>query len=342
MRVALDSTYSLGRNLSGVGMYSREIMQGLARWHPESKFRFCYRPHRYLSSYSETLPANCSRCLLYEPFGPRRCDVFHGLNQRLPRMRFRRTVTTFHDLFVMTGEYSTPEFRSRFTEQALRAAQTSDHIIAVSAFTAGQVTGLLGVEPARVTVIPHGVRIQRYPEPSHRENMILHVGAIQLRKNIVRLVEAFESLDPGWELVLAGSCGFGSRQVLERIELSPRRSHIRVAGYVDDRRLAELYATARVFAFPSLDEGFGMPVLEAMAAGVPVVTSNRSALPEVAGDAAVLVDPEDAPALGEAIKRLVGDSELRSDLIQRGFKRAEGFTWSSAVEKTWKVYQRLL
>ena len=119
---------------------------------------------------------------------PRRSDLFHGLNQRLPSVRPRRTVTTFHDLFVLTGNYSTPEFRRRFADQAKRAAAESDRIIAVSEFTAIQVQQLLGVERSRLRVVHHGVHI---PAPSQvvREKIILHVGAIQARKNVARLVD---------------------------------------------------------------------------------------------------------------------------------------------------------
>ena len=131
-----------------------------------------------------------------------------------------------------------------------------------------------------------------------REQVVLNVGAVQKRKNIARLVEAFETVDSGWRLVLAGAAGYDAEEILERISRSPARDRILVCGYVTPAELAGWYARAKIFAFPSLDEGFGMPLLEAMSAGVPIVTSNRSALPEVAGDAALLVDPEDTGALG--------------------------------------------
>jgi glycosyltransferase involved in cell wall biosynthesis len=263
------------------------------------------------------------------------------LNQRLPAMRFRKTVATFHDLFVLTGDYSTPEFRRRFAEQARRAAAESDAIIAVSQFTARQVELLLGVEKERIHVIHHGVHPPAATAAA-RENIILNVGAIQRRKNISRLVRAFEGIEPGWQLVLAGSAGFGAEEILKQIDSSSRRDSIRVLGYVTPEELAGWYARARVLAFPSLDEGFGMPVLEAMAAGVPVIASNRSALPEVCGTAALLVDPEDTGELTQAIKRLIGDPELAGDLTRRGVARAAAFTWERAAEKTWGVYEKLL
>jgi glycosyltransferase involved in cell wall biosynthesis len=325
-------------------VYSRELLRQLAAAHPEQRFQFCYRPHRYFRSFAAPLPANTGRGLLYEPLFPRPRDFFHGLNQRLPKIRFRKTVSTFHDLFVLTGDYSTPEFRQRFAEQAREAAAKSDAIIAVSEFTARQVETLLGVERARLHVVHHGAnqRPAAKRAPDARENLILNVGAIQRRKNVARLVEAFERTPHGWKLALAGSAGFGAAQIMARIESSKRREDIHVLGYIPADELERWYARSRVFAFPSLDEGFGMPVLEAMAGGVPVVASNRSALPEVCGDAAVLVDPEDTDGLSAALERLMRDEELREKLSARGLAHAARFTWEKAAAETWKIYQGLL
>jgi len=347
VRIALDATYSLGKNLSGVGVYSREMMSGLTRAHPQQSFRFYYRPHRLFKSLSEKLPPNASRRLLT---GAPRADLFHALNQRVDR-RARRTVCTFHDLFVMTGEYSSPEFRARFTEQARQAAANSDAIIAVSQSTASQVEQLLGVEPSRIHVVPHGsphgspqdASVSTAAGAARRENLVLFVGVIQRRKNVGRLVKAFERLPAGWRLALAGaSQGYGAAEELRAVEESPRRADIDVLGHLTGEHLAALYARARIFAFPSLDEGFGMPILEAMAHGVPVVTSQSSAMPEVAGDAALLVDPLNIDQLAHALTRLAGDQELRDDLIARGRARVPRFTWDSAVAQTWAVYEKVM
>ncbi len=308
--IALDATYSLGPNLSGVGVYSREILFGLARAHPESHFAFCYRQHRFLRSFSDRLPPNASRTLLTERRAPA-ADLFHGLNQRLNAARHRRAVTTFHDLFVISGDYSAPDFRARFTAQARDAAERSDLIIAVSAFTARQVEQLLKIEPSRIRVIHHGT----HPPPPQaaiaRENIILTVGAIQRRKNIMRLVEAFERVAPEWKLLIAGSFGYESEEVLQRIALSSRKNDIRVLNYVTRPELETLYQRASIFAFPSLDEGFGMPILDAMARGLPVLTSNVSAMPEVAGEAALLVDPGKVESIAEGLNRLIKDASSR-------------------------------
>jgi glycosyltransferase involved in cell wall biosynthesis len=335
--IALDATYSLGRNLSGVGVYSREILHGLAAAHPTQEFLYCYRPNRFLRAYRDKLPPNAGRRLL---IGAPPGDVFHALNQRLDA-RARRTVTTFHDLFVFTADYSTPDFRTRFIDQARRAAENSDIIIAVSNFTASQVENLLKIPADRIRVVHHGVRIA--PESTTpREKLILFVGAIQRRKNIATLVRAFERLHDPWRLALAGAPdGFGAAEQLQAVERSPRRAAINVLGYVPTADLETLYRRASIFAFPSLDEGFGMPVLDAMARGVPVVTSNTSAMPEVAGDAALQIDPLDTEALAAALVQLATDDHLRADLIRRGLDRARQLTWESAVEKTWAIYDEL-
>lgn len=340
MTIGLDATYSLGDQLSGVGIYSRNLLSGLAEAHPETRFELYYRPHRFLRSWREPLARHVHRRLLAGPFfyGP---DLFHGLNQRLPEARMRRAVATFHDLFVLSGEYSTPEFRARFAAQARHAAKRADLLIAVSEFTKSQITGLLGVPPAKVRVIHHGVRAFQLPAAA-RENIILSVGAIQKRKNLGRLVAAFEALENDWRLVLAGSAGFGAAEIGAQIQASPACKRIQLTGYINDRELAQWYARASIFAFPSLDEGFGMPVIEAMAAGLPVVTSDRSALKEVAGNAALLVDPERSDAIAKALRELTGNPGRRSELTQLGRDRAASFSWEKAVRLTWDVYQELL
>jgi len=308
-------------------------MFGVARAHPDEKFQFCYRPHRFFRSLGDTLPSNASRRLLR---GAPSAGIFHALNQRVDA-RAKRTVSTFHDLFVMTGEYSSPEFRARFTAQAREAAERSDLIVAVSRFTASQVEKLLAVEPSRIRVIHHGVDPR--PVAAPKENLVLSVGAIQRRKNIARLVKAFEALPDSWRLALAGAPdGYGAAEELHAAENSHARARIDVLGYVSSSQLESLYSRASIFAFPSLDEGFGMPILEAMAHGAAVLTSNCSAMPEVAGDAALLVDPLN---FREALVCLGSDEALREDLRRRGWERVKQFTWDAAVEKTWAVYDEL-
>ena len=326
-------------------MYSREMLWGLAEAHPEAGFEWWYRPKALWRSRGTALPPGVRRRMLAEPLGPRGCRLFHGLNQRLPKARIRSAVATFHDLFVLTGEYSTAEFRARFARQARDAAARADAIIAVSEFTKRQVVELLGYPAERVFVVHHGTRklgdAAQGMAPRHRERVVLSVGAIQTRKNTARLVDAFAALDDSWRLVLAGSFGYGAEEIRRRIDGSPARERIAVLGYVPAEELARWYERAAIFAFPSLDEGFGMPVLEAMAAGTAVIASNGSALPEVAGDAALLVDPRDAEALACGLRELAGNEELRAELGAKGRERAATFTWEKAAMETWEVYRKV-
>ncbi len=371
MKIALDATYSLGPALSGVGVYCARLIKELTAAAPESQFLLCYRPNRFFRALLDWRPApNVALRLMQEPvnvFLARRVELFHGLNQRLPHYRFRLAVTTFHDLFVMSGQYSTTEFRRRFTELARSAAARSDLILCVSHYTAGQVQSLLGVEPSRLRVVHHGVDpIAEFPAGDLADfrrryrierPFLLHVGAVQTRKNIIRLVEAFESLGlegaperapeggrgvAGLELVLAGSDGYGAAEIHARIAASPARERIRALGYVARPVVERLYRTAAVLVFPSLEEGFGMPVLEAMSAGLPVVTSNRSALAEVADDAALLVDPADSGAIAAGLRCALQETAWRQELIDKGLKRAAQFRWPRAAAETLQVYRSLV
>jgi glycosyltransferase involved in cell wall biosynthesis len=342
LTLALDATYSVGRNLSGVGVYSREILRGVAAARPDLKFSWCYRPHRFWRGLSDARPSNAAARLLIDGLSPLRVGVFHGLNQRMPRQRFPRSVSTFHALFVLSADSSSAEFRSRFAAQARQAAARSDIIICVSRFTASQVESLLGVERSRLRVIPHGVRFGAPAETEQREPLVLHVGAVQKRKNLSLLVEAFErGMQPPWRLCLAGSAGFGADEVYDTIRRSPARERIDTPGWLDDGAIRSLYARASIFAFPSLDEGFGMPVLEAMAQGAPVLASDRASLPEVCGGAALLLDPGDLEAWAGALAHWVDDHSEREKFAIAGRRRADHFKWRDSVELTLDVYREL-
>lgn len=340
MRIALDATYSLGDALSGVGVYSRELLHGLAASSFAEGWDWYYRSPRYWRARRQKTPPNVRICWLSGSKGGRSAPLFHGLNQRLPELRFRRQIATFHDLFVLSGDYSTPEFRERFAGQAREAAAGADLIVAVSAFTASQVENYLHVPASRIRVIHHGVLPREIPDLL-REKVILCVGAIQRRKNQVALVRAFRAAPPDWTLVLAGSLGYEAEAALREVANSPIIDRIKITGYLSDEGIARWYAKAGIFAFPSLDEGFGMPALEAMAAGVPVIAGNRSSLPEVCGQAALLVDPASDEELAHAIEILTRDETLRERMAATGRVHAANFRWEDAVEKTAAVYREL-
>ncbi len=353
--IGLDAGNCFDRPPTGVAVYARNLTAELADLRPDQRFVWHLRSNRYLRSFRTRLPRNARRRLAESlPWHPSvgRVALFHGLNQRLPPGPLPLSVATFHDLFAMSGGYATAEFRSRFTRLAEETAIRANHIIAISAHTARLVTEQLCYPRECVTVVHHGVETLETPDGRLVQRVledlgvsrpfVLHVGTLQARKNIGRLVAAFEAAGQGRQLVLAGSLGYGAREIVERIEASPARSRVRMVGHVADTARACLYRSAEALLFPSLDEGFGLPAIEAMACGLPVVTSTAGALPEVAGDAAILVDPLSVDSIAEGLGRVLASHRLRAALAARGAARAGEFTWKRCAERTWEVYQRLL
>ena len=179
-----------------------------------------------------------------------------------------------------------------------------------------------------------------------RRPFALFVSTLQPRKNAERLIHAYGRLhareDPGWDLVLAGRVGWLAEPILAAARSSPAAEAIHVLGYVNEEDVAVLRRQAKFFCYPSLHEGFGLPVLEAQSQGVPVLTSNRSSLPEVAGDAALLVDPEDVDEIAQAMLRLSRDEELRTELVAKGHENVKRFSWEKAARETLAVLKRAM
>jgi glycosyltransferase involved in cell wall biosynthesis len=228
-------------------------------------------------------------------------------------------------------------------------------VIADSEATRADLLRLLKIPPERVAVIPLGVResfkAPILPEEIQRvrhsynlpEQYLLYTGTIEPRKGLETLIEALCSLVDTFPhyLLIAGKRGWYSNEILSSVVRCGLERRVRLMGYVPDEDLPALYAGADVFVFPSKYEGFGLPPLEAMACGAPVVASNASSLPEVIGDAGILTPPEDAEALAEAIRRVLESTELQEDLRQRGKLRAAQFSWDETARRTLKVYEQV-
>jgi len=234
------------------------------------------------------------------------------------------------------------------------SAQRARRLIAVSAHTAAETTRLLGVEPLRIDVVYHGVDPAFHPLPAEEvtafrqrqglpERFVLFVGTLEPRKNLVRLVEAFARVRDGQtRLVLVGGKGWLYEDLFARIEALNLSEEVIFAGYVPGDMLPWWYNAAMALVYPSLYEGFGFPVIEAQACGTPVLTSNVSALPEAAGDAAVMVDPYDVEVLAAGLHRLLTDLSLRQALRERGLAHAQKFSWSRTAQETARIYRRAL
>ncbi|MCX7680618.1 MAG: glycosyltransferase family 4 protein [Anaerolineae bacterium] len=283
-------------------------------------------------------------------------DLFYSPDFVLPpTSRATRTLLTVHDLsFLRYPEAFVPAL-CRYLERVVpRSVARADLVLADSAHTRADLIALLGTPPEKVRVLYSGVEARFCPQPDEGELQrlqtrygvgakpyILSVGTLQPRKNYVRLIRAFGQLpDPQLRLVIAGAPGWLYQEVLAEAERYCDRVHI--LGFVDDRDLPALYRNAVLFAFPSLYEGFGLPVLEAMACGVPVVCSNASSLPEVAGDAALLVDPLDTDGLAQAMALVLADAERRQAMITRGLAQAAQFTWERAATQLKAHFDLLL
>lgn len=264
-------------------------------------------------------------------------------------------VVTIHDLsFLRFPHLFRPLNRLYLTVFARASVRRARRVIAVSADAADETTRLLGVDRGKVDVVYHGVDPEFRPRPQSEveafrarrglpPRFILSVGTLEPRKNLLRLVEAFALLrEPGLKLVLVGGRGWHEAALFARVQELHLNDDVIFPGYVPGDELPLWYSAATAVAYPSLYEGFGMPVLEALAAGAAVLTSERSGLPEAAGEGALLVDPCDVQAIADGLRRLLQDHQLRAGLRERGLAHAVRFTWSKTAAATVAVYHRAL
>ncbi len=310
----------------------------------------------------------------------RSVDLFHATEHLLPRLSAIRTVFTLHDLiFLFHPETHKPMNRWFLTLMMPRFLRAADAIIAVSECTKRDAVRCYGIPEEKITVIYEGVNPrfrpadpeaiaavrQKYGLP---ERFILYVGTIEPRKNLTALLEAYTALMErpapcalrpatcdlrpatcdlrpatcDLRLMIVGKKGWLYEGFFRKLRELGLEDRVIFTGYVPDEDLPALYSAADLFVFPSLYEGFGLPVLEAMACGVPVVCSSTSSLPEVAGDAALLVPPTDVRALTEAMERALTDERLRARMRARGLERARRFSWERAAQGTLITYRKVL
>ncbi len=262
-------------------------------------------------------------------------------------------MASVHDTFNADSvSFANSDFRAKKTRRYLDLARRADVVITCSEYTKGRFLNHTGADPSKVAVIPHGVDskfgaispqdvdrvLERY---GLQEPYILYVGQLSRRKNLVRLLESYAPLKEDALLVLAGPRSHG----YDEIEVAHARlgcaSRIRFLGPVVEEDLPGLYAGAKIHLLLSLDEGFGLPVLEAFMAGTPVLASSKGAIPEVAGDAALLVDPTDEDAMRDGLRKLLDDSILRESLRRMGKERAKRFSWTQTAMKTLALYREV-
>ena len=327
----------------------RGPLPGFEDW-PTAGVRWGYKPWRSLVAAGQWLRRPMDGLLPG-------AALFHATEHLLPPLRDIPTVLTVHDLIFE----HLPQHHKLLNRAYLGAAmplfcRRASAIIAVSEATKRDLVALYGLQPGRITVIPEAADPRFRPQPAEAvervrnryglpPRYVLAVGTIEPRKNLSRLVDACGPLmDEGLldGLVLVGSLGWLYEGFLRHVEASPWRERVIRPGYVPDEDLPAVYAGAVAAAQPSLYEGFGLPVLEAMASGCPVCASDASSLPEVGGDAALYFDPNDTEAMTAALRALAADVDLRADMARRGIERAARYSWERTARETLALYERVI
>jgi glycosyltransferase involved in cell wall biosynthesis len=370
--IAIDYTPAHEQG-GGIGRYVRELVAALARLDHSTDYRLFVA-----GATRSKLPSPLASNFIWKPSPippiwyarlwhrarlpvpveviTGRVALYHATDFVLPpTLPGTRTLLTVHDLsFVRVPDAASPRLKAYLDAVVPRSVHRSDHVLADSTATKDDLIGLYGTSPDKITVLLSGVdaRFQHVDDDVARQAArekyhipprpyIFCVGTVQPRKNYGRLIEGVARLRTQGhdvDLVIAGGRGWLEDPIYETIRSTDMHDHVHFIGFADDTDLPALYSEAACVAVPSLYEGFGIPVLEGMACGTPVVTSNLSSLPEVAGDAALTITPTDMDELAGALDQVLTDSALRQRLIQRGYDRAKHFTWDASAQQLQKVY----
>ncbi|MEP7290617.1 MAG: glycosyltransferase family 1 protein [Chloroflexota bacterium] len=370
-KIALDYTPAYEQG-GGIGRYVREIVAALSRQPADFDYRlfvsgvtsekplpplpaanFTWKPTRLSPLWLARLWQRAQLPFPVE-FFTGAVDLYHATDFVLPPVRCK-SLLTVHDLsFVRVPETASPALKSYLDRVVPRSVKRADHILADSQATKDDLIALYGTPPQKITVLLSGVdpRFQPTADPAILQKYkiparpyIFSVGTVQPRKNYIRLIHAVAALrsrgsDIG--LVIAGGKGWLDDPIYAAITAAKMQEYVQFIGFADDADLPALYSAAHITAVPSLYEGFGIPVLESMACGTPVLTSNLSSLPEVAGNAALTVDPTDLEAIVESLQRLIDDESLRALLVTRGTVRAREFSWERSAQQLHAIYAQML
>lgn len=360
VRVLLDYRPAL-RARTGVGEYAHQVTCALAASAAEGDEIVAFS-----SSWKDRLTRPCPGVTVTDARVPVRClnllwhhlgwpaverlagpvDIAHSITPLLVPTRAARQVVTVHDLFFLDRPAATAaEIRRDYPRLVRAHATRADLVVTPSHHVSGLVVERLGVDPARVLTCASGGPPWTAREAVPADGPVIFLGTLEPRKNVHLLLDAWTILaargGPVPPLVLAGGRGPDADEVLARIARPPLAEHVRHVGYLPDSGREAFYRQARLLVMPSLDEGFGLPAMEAYAAGVPVLASRCGALPEVGGDAPVYLDPHDAEAWAVAVTELLASPDRLEMMRQRGIARAAAFSWARTADTLWRAYRRL-
>ncbi|TSD05247.1 MAG: Group 1 glycosyl transferase [Parcubacteria group bacterium Athens0714_12] len=309
--------------------------------------------------YAKFLPLKYNNYLISAVLESEKLDIFHSPILSLPSSYKGNCVITAHGFARYRGlKYFPKEEFSKAKKIKPLAINQAKKIIAPSKFVQKELLELFDFKKSDISVIHHGLDERFLVRGSEAERKkildkykiskkyIFFLGTLEARKNIAGLIETFEflreELKLDWQLVLAGHRGFGFKNIDNRIKKSKHKKNIILTGYVSGDDLDALFGEAEVYIFPSFYEGFGLSVIEAMAKGAPIITSNTTAFPEIAHNAALLVSPDNSKEMKEALKRILFDEDLKQNLKNKGIKRAKEFSWDKCAKQTLQVYKESL
>jgi glycosyltransferase involved in cell wall biosynthesis len=353
MRIAIDTQSTLGRK-TGIGQCTAYLLAAMRAVTREFDFVELNLGHAPLMRIPRRL--QWQQIELPQRARAEHANLLHVPGFDAPRIKPCPVVLTVHDLIGMIFPQNLPPVGRWYWSRWLPASICSaDLIIVDSVATQRDVTTMLKIDEDRIHVVPLGVdkrfslcgedMIQSL-QTKHAlpERFILYVGTLEPRKGIDTLIDAIAALPAktSLPLVLAGKKGWYWDRIQSRLQANNMQHRVHLLGYVSDEDLPTLYSAASVFAFPSRYEGFGLPVLEAMACGTPVITTNVSSLPEVVGDAAIQVPPDQPDALAHALHHVLSDPTLAQTMKDAGLARARGFTWERTARETIAVYKKAL
>jgi glycosyltransferase involved in cell wall biosynthesis len=363
VRVLIDYRPAL-RERSGVGEYTHRLVHAIARCFTESvgseltvfssSWKDRLQPARLpdgIARVDRRLPVRllnlCWHRLGWPPIealAHRTFDVTHSPHPLILPSRHGAHVVTVHDLnFLAHPERTRAEIRRDYPALARTHAARADRVIVVSEFTAGEVERQLGVPREHISICSPGAPDWTPRAEIPRDGYGLFIGTLEPRKNLGALLEAYEDVIRSGRrtippLVIAGKATGDAQPWLDRMRRPPLNEIVRYVGYVDPSRTRELYEGARFLVVPSFEEGFGIPVLEAMTLGVPVIASSRGSLPEVLGGAGQLIDPEQPSEIARAIIHLLDEDEFAADCRRRGLERARAYSWTETARRTIDAY----